>query len=171
MVRLKHTLTGLFVSVLCGGAAAFAIVSTNVIPGMDQRMLLGAGGLVAIGVLFTWVSLVFKSFSSRYHRSRLKDLDELTPIENQTRRDSWGAIRDLVSVYLKKTSGRFKLREVKREYTAVRQVYDKGSREIREALNELATISNDKPADIHDSKGTETALQNSTEGKPLHRVK
>ncbi len=171
MFRLKHTLTGLFVSVLCGGAAAFAIVSTNVIPGMDQRMLLGAGGLVAIGVLFMWVSLVFKSFSSRYHRSRLKDLDELTPIENQTRRDSWGAIRDLVSVYLKKTSGRFKLREVKREYTAVRQVYDKGSREIREALNELATISNDKPADIHDSKGTETALQNSTEGKPLHRVK
>jgi GTPase SAR1 family protein len=170
MFRLKHTLTGFFLSVLCGGAAAFAVMMTQVVPA-DQWMLLGAGGLVALVVFFFWTAFVLKHFSSSYHSSRLNDLDALTSLENQTRRDSWAAIRDFISVYLRKTAGRFSLREIKREYAAVCRVYDRGSRDIREALNELATIAEDKPADIHDSDAAEALLQNSAEGKPLLRVK
>jgi len=169
--RLKHTVTGFFVSLLCGGAAAFAAMMTNVFPAMDQRMLLGAGGLFSLTVLFFWIALLLKSFSSRYHLNRLNNLDELTPLGNQTRRDSWEAIRTFVSSYLKKTHGRFSLREVKREHAAVRRVYDRGAREIREALNELASITEDKWSDIHDSTIAEASFQQSTEGKPLQRVK
>lgn len=171
MFRLKHTLTGFFISILCGGAAAFAMMMTNVLPAMDQRMLMGAGGFFSLAVFFFWITLLLKSFSSRYHLGRLNDLDELTPLENQTRRDSWEAIRAFVSGYLKKTHGRFSLREVKREYAAVGRVYDRGAREIREALNELASITEDKWSDIHDSTIAEESFQQSTEGKPLQRVK
>ncbi|UCG80006.1 MAG: hypothetical protein JSV60_08550, partial [Desulfobacterales bacterium] len=113
---------------------------------------------------------VLKSFTSKYHRSRIDDLDTLTPLDNQTRRDSWEAIRTFVSIYLKRTAGRFSLREVKREYAAVRRVYDRGAREIREALNELATIADDKLADMHDPNTAEASLKESTD-KPLQRVK
>ncbi|MBW1741487.1 MAG: dynamin family protein [Deltaproteobacteria bacterium] len=142
--RIKHALIGLFVSILCGGAAAFAMTTTGAFV-TDPLILFSAGGVVALGVLFFWMTFLLKHFASEFHRNRLSDLDSLTPLENQTRRDSWQAIRDLAYVYLKKTVGRFSLREVKREYAAVRRVRDKDSREIREALNELSTISHDEP--------------------------
>lgn len=169
MFRLKHTLTGFFVSSLCGGAAAFAMMMTNLFPAVDQRMLIGAGGIVAVVVLFLWMTLLLKYSSSRFHRNRLRDLDALTQIGNQTQRDSWEAIRDLVSVYLKKTAGRFSLRQVKREYAAVRQVHEKGSRDIREALNELATISDDEPTEVgvDDSTSTQAPLDREEEGRVL----
>ncbi len=168
--KLKHTLTGFFLSVLCGGTAVFALMMTNVVPGMDPRMLFGAGGVVGLVVLFFWVTFVLKSFTSKFHRSRMDDLDALTPLDNQTRRDSWEAIRTFVSIYLKKTAGRFSLREVKQECAAVRRVYDRGAREIREALNELATIADDKLADMHDPNTAEASLKESAD-KPLQRVK
>jgi tRNA-dihydrouridine synthase len=87
------------------------------------------------------MTLVLRYFASSFHRNCLKDLEKLTPLENQTRRDTWQAVYNLVYVYLKKTLGRFSLREVKQEFAAVRRVCDKGAREIREALNELSTIS------------------------------
>lgn len=141
--RLKHTFIGIFVSALCGGTAVFGMMMTHLLPPMDQRMLIGTGALIGAIVFFLWMTLLLKHATSRFHQLRLDGLDELTHIQNQTRRDSWEAVRGLVSAYLKKTAGRFSLRQVKREYMAVKLVYEKGSRDIREALNELATISND----------------------------
>ena len=78
-------------------------------------------------------------------------MDKLTSLENQTRRDSWQAVRDLVNTYLTKTGGRFSLREVQRELTAVSQIRDTGAGEIREALNELATMRDDESAPADDA--------------------
>jgi hypothetical protein len=142
--RIKYALAGFFFSLLCGGAAAFTMTTTSAFAGMGQPMLLGAGGVVGLAVLFFWMTLVLKYFTSAFHRNCLRDLDKLIPLENQTRRDTWQAVRDLAYIYLKKTLGRFSLREVKQEYEAVRRVCDKGAKEIREALNELSTISEDE---------------------------
>lgn len=161
MLRIKHALMGFFVSLLCGAAAALAMVTTAVFGNLDQRMLMGAGGAVALVILFLWITILMKYLASRFHRNRLNDLDELTPIQNQTRQDSWRAVRQLARVYLEKTQGRFSLRTVKREYAAVCKVRDKGSREIRQALNELATISDDESEAIDDS----TSTQGSSEEK------
>ena len=84
-----------------------------------------------------------KRLVSRFHSRSLKDLDGLTPLENQTRRDSWHAVKDLVYGYLEKTKGRFSLGETLKEYATVKRVKDQGAVEIREALNELATLEND----------------------------
>jgi len=155
--RLKHALIGFFVSVLGGGAAAFAIM-TNLFPAMGQHMLIGAGSIVTLTVFFAWITLPLKHFVSRFHNDRLNNLDALTHIENQTQRDSWEAVRDLVYVYLKKTAGRFSYRQVKREYADVRRVRDKGSRDIRKALNELSMIGDDTSVEIDDSISTPVRL-------------
>jgi EH domain-containing protein 1 len=126
-------------------------MTTSAFAGMSQSMLLGAGGVIGLVVLFFWMTLVLRYFGSAFHRKWLKDLDQLTPLENQTRRDTWQAVRGLVQSYLKKTVGRFSLREVKQEYAAVRRVCDKGAKEIREALNELSTITEDEPRPTDDS--------------------
>jgi hypothetical protein len=149
--RIKYVLAGFFFSLLCAGAGAFTLMTTSAFAGMSQPMLLGAGGVIGLVVLFFWVTLVLRSFRLAFHRKCLKDLDQLTPLENHTRRDTWQAVRGLVHSYLKKTVGRFSLREVKQQYTAVRRVCDKGAKEIREALNELSTISEDEQRPTDDS--------------------
>jgi len=149
--RIKYALAGFFFSLLCGGAGAFTMMTTGAFAGMSQPMLLGAGGVIGLVVLFLWMTLVLRYFASAFHRNCLKDLDQLTPLENQTRRDTWQAVRGLAQSYLKKTVGRFSLREVKQEYAAVGRVCDKGAKEIREALNELSTISEDEQSPTDDS--------------------
>ncbi|HMA67534.1 MAG TPA: hypothetical protein VKO20_06915, partial [Desulfosalsimonadaceae bacterium] len=86
-----------------------------------------------------------------FHRNYLKNIDQLIPLETQTRRDSWQSVRDLVYTYLKKTNGRFPLYKVRQEYKQVRQVYEEGTRDLRKALNELANLETDKEAIVADS--------------------
>ncbi|MBW1859985.1 MAG: hypothetical protein JRI70_07910, partial [Deltaproteobacteria bacterium] len=148
--RLKHALIGFFASLLGGGAAAFTMMALGLFPAMDPRMLMAGGGIFALVIFFLWMTLLMKHFASGFHENCLHDIDSLTQIENQKQRDSWEAIRDLVYVYLKKTAGKFSYRQVKREYTDVRRVRDQGSRDIREALSELSTISDDEAADKDD---------------------
>ncbi len=166
MFRIKNSLTGLLVSMLCGGTAAFALLMSGVLAGMDQRLLLGSGGFFTLAMLVFWVTVIQKRLVSRFHRDCLRDFDTLTPLENQSRLDSWEAIRDLVRTYLQKTAGRFSLREVKQQHHVVRRVFDKGSREIREALNELAAISENGPVGIDDSMPAEEPLQTKKGVKP-----
>ena len=77
----------------------------------------------------------------------VKTIDSLTPLGNQTRLDSWKAIRELVINYLEKTKGRFPLREIKREHTGVQRVFDKGAKEsVRRWPNfQISGTANQKP--------------------------
>jgi len=150
--------------VLCGAAATFAMM-TYALFSMDQRMLLAAGGGVGLAVLFFWMTFPLKFLTSGFHRNHLNDFDNLTPLESQTRRDNWQAIRPLAYAYLKKTAGRFSLRGVKQEYRAACRVRDKGAREIREALNELAAMSDDEPATSEGSGSSQKAPQEKTRGQ------
>ena len=80
----------------------------------------------------------------RFHKKTLKHLDHLTALKTQTRRDTWDAIRDLVFSHLKNTRGKYSLSDVRYEYSSVWKVYEKGSKEIREALRELADLTPDE---------------------------
>jgi hypothetical protein len=73
---------------------------------------------------------------------------DLTPLPNQTRRDSWASIRDLLYVNLKNCNGTlFTLPGYCAEYATVKQIHmNSGSREIREALKELAGLEMDDDA-------------------------
>lgn len=146
--RLKYITAGLLIAILCGGGALAISLAAHLVPQTDPLPMLGAtGGGTALILFLLWVLFVLPYSVSRFHRQTLNAIEDLTPLDNQTRRDSWESIRSLVAAYLKKTKGIFSVREVKREYEAVLTVYQKGSREIREALNELANIEPDETTD------------------------
>jgi GTPase SAR1 family protein len=143
--RIKYALTGFLGSMLCGGVAACVMMKTDLLANVDKSVLSGCGGLIALSLLVIWMTLFMQYFAVRFHRIRMKDLDRLTRLENQTRRDSWEAVCGLVRGYLKRTAGQFSLKDVKKEYAAVRRVRDKGSRDIREALHQLSCLKKEKP--------------------------
>jgi len=141
---LKYALLGIAVSLLGGGASIFALMAGPLFAGLDQPMLFGAGGVCSLLILSLWLTVFKKYYNSRFHRKKLKNIDTLTSLNSQTRLDSWKAVSNLVYQYLDKTGGRFSLKEVKKEYKDVWMVFDKGTREIREALNELSAIQYDE---------------------------
>ena len=88
-----------------------------------------------------------------------EQLDRLTPLRNQTRRDSWQSVRDLVYVTLKRTEGRISLKQVKAEYQAVNRIYQEGSKDIREALNELSSLGADEAPPWTGAKGNDASRE------------
>jgi EH domain-containing protein 1 len=141
--RLKHTLIGFWTSLILGAGVTGALMISGVLGGMNPPILFGVAGGIALMLFLFWTTLLMKRRTKRYHSRMLKDLDKLTHLENQTRRDSWESVKNFVYNYLEKTRGRFSLSKTKTDYAAVKMVRDKGSTEIREALNELAGLKDD----------------------------
>jgi EH domain-containing protein 1 len=141
--RLKHLFIGFWTSLILGAGATGILMVTGVLGGMAPQMLIGVAGVVASMFFLFWATLLMKRRAARFHSRLLKELDKLTHLANQTRRDSWESVKDFVNHYLEKTGGRFSLSKTKKDYAAVKQVRDKGSTEIREALNELAGLKDE----------------------------
>jgi EH domain-containing protein 1 len=141
--RLKFFTTGFLLSLLAGAGATLFSFSNPILSSLEQNYLIGGGVGVALLLFAFWVTFLQKAFTKRFNRKRLAEVDSLTTIENQTRRDSWYSIKDYVYSYMRKTGGNFSLRRIRKEYRATLGVFEKGSREIREALNELAAIRHD----------------------------
>jgi hypothetical protein len=144
--RRNSILVGLLFSLLSSAAAVGLLVHAGgLISGMDSSLLVsGVAGLAAV-VFLLWVALVLKFLTVRFHRKQIKALDNLTSLDNQTREDSWQAVKDLTLQFLKKKNGLYSLRKLKKDYRAVRGVFEKRGREIRKALKELATLKPDTP--------------------------
>lgn len=165
--RWKHRFIGLCIGLICGAGAVFGLIMSNFPGGMDPRMLFGVGGGAALVVFFIWTILFMKRLVSRFHSRMLKDLDNLTPLDNQTRRDSWQAVKGFARTYLEKTSGQFPIRETKKDYIAIKRVRDERSVEIREALNELATIGDDGIIKVESDESVETSSSASAAGRSV----
>lgn len=136
---LKALVYGTFV-----GAAA--VLATFVVPplmGTDITLKAAVGAAAGTAYMAFWTLFLRHLFYNRFHRKMLNAIDSLTPLFNQTRKDSWEAVRGLVNGYLQQTGGRFSLRAVRREHSHIWQVYERGSKEIREALKELEHLSDD----------------------------
>ena len=138
LLRLKHYTFAIFLSLLAGAGVVGGLMALGLVG--DPLTMGIAGGCSTLLIFILWRSMVIKFALGRFHRRQLKNLDDLTPLENQTRRDSWQAVRQTVAAFLDKTTGKFSLKETRENHAAVRQVYEDGSREIREALNELASL-------------------------------
>jgi hypothetical protein len=145
----KSLFSGLLIAAACGVGAFFGMVTIPFLGGLDPSFQIGGSSAVAVAALFIWLTAFHRFFFGRYLRKQLQLLDDLTTLENQTRRDSWKAVQDLVYTTLKRTAGRFSLGEVKRAYAEMRAVHSKGANEIREALKELSTLlPDDEPPRI-----------------------
>ncbi len=146
--KIRNILMGFVLSVLGGALAEFGLTTMNGLSSVDAVMMHASGGLI-FGVIFlAWIVYIKKLFYRRFRKRQLKHIDTLTPLENQTRRDNWDSIRDIVSHHIIKTSGQFSKRDLKKEYESVWMVFEKGAKKIREALNELAAIHHDDAAEV-----------------------
>jgi EH domain-containing protein 1 len=145
LFRVKSFFTGLAVSLVGGAAGWLGLMTLPPFAGLDPVLQLTGAGFLSTILFILWLALVQKYFYGRFLKKWLRQLDRLTPLQNQTRRDSWASIRDLLYVNLKNSSGRYSLSQVLGEHAMVKQIHQKGSREIREALKELAGINSDQP--------------------------
>jgi len=144
---LRSGFLGVLVSLLAGAAVDAGLLYGGILPGLSPALHVAVAGGLSAAAMALWLAASLKWFRSRFHRRQLKKIDALTPLDTQTRRDSWQAVRDIVYTYLEKTRGRFSGKTVSRDYAEVREVHEKGTREIREALSELAsTADGDRPA-------------------------
>ncbi len=141
--HVKFMVKGLLISLAGGGIALVALIAANLLPAAEINLLAISAGSAAALLFTLWMTVFRRMATGRFHRNAIRDIDTLTPIDTQTRRDSWQHIKPLVLKYLKTARVRYSLRHVKREYSDVLKVYKKGSREIREALNELSTLWHD----------------------------
>ncbi len=146
MFRVKSFFSGLGLSLVAGAGGWLGLMGLPAFAGLDPMLQITGAGLLSVILLMLWLVLMQKYLYSRFLRKWLRLLDQLTPLPNQTRRDSWAAIRDLLHVNLKNTNGRYSLTQVLGEHAMVRQIHDRGSREIREALKELAGVLPDDDA-------------------------
>ncbi len=143
MFNIRHLLIGIVLALIAGGGGLFGLVKTGVANLADEQMMLYWGGGIAAGVFLLWTTLVHFFAAKKFHAKMLAQIDELTPLSNQARRDSWRVVRDLAYLYLKNRRGRYSLTAVQQEHYEVRMVCEKGIREIREALNELSATGDD----------------------------
>ena len=144
--KIKFGAAGILISLIVGAVSGLGLAMVPFIAGQGPLVLLAIGGVIAAGAMVGWFTFIQQLFRTSFHRKQINQIDELTPLENQTRRDVWEAVRKYVLSFLERTKGTFSLKDIKQEYTAVRQIYDEGAREIREALSELSTIRNESPS-------------------------
>jgi hypothetical protein len=143
--RIKRNITGFLVSLFLGAAGIGAGMTFGPLAGLSMETVAALGGGTALVVFVIWVAVFMKMFMHQFHRNRLRDLESLTILENQARRDSWEAVHEQVFEYLKQTDGNYSLGDVRQDFNTVREVFEKGTTGIREALNELSTIKEDGP--------------------------
>ncbi len=146
--RLKNTFIGLFISIFFGGGVYFG---SQLFTQLDQPALIQISAGAALIFMILWVTLIQKLFASPFHRNLLEDIDKLTPLDDQTRKDNWKAIRKSVRSYLEKTAGRYSLGQVKREHKDLRIICETGCPEIREVLKELSAMKDDESAEFDES--------------------
>jgi GTPase SAR1 family protein len=142
--RLKSFFIALASSLLIGSGIFVLTFLAPPLSGLDITAKIAGGAGGALASLGIWSLFVHRFLFQRFHKKSLKNLDLLTALKNQTRRDSWEVIRRLVHTHLKNTRGKYSLRDVRYEYSVVWKVYEKGSKEIREALRELSDLTPDE---------------------------
>jgi energy-coupling factor transporter ATP-binding protein EcfA2 len=142
--RLKIFAVGLVLSLLVGTAGFVLSLVSPPLSGIDMMIKTAIGGGAALLFLTLWSTSPRRFFFKRFHKKAIQSMNNLTVLNNQTRQDSWEAVRELVLKQLQTTNGKFSLSEVRQRFTTVWKVYEKGSKEIREALRELEDLSPDE---------------------------
>jgi EH domain-containing protein 1 len=142
--RIKTFIKSLGVSLIAGALAFGLMTLAPPLAGTDPWIKIAASGGAAAAFLMLSTMMLRRLLFNRFHKKTLKGIEHLTSLFNQTRRDSWESIQGLVADFLRRTEGRFSLREVRREYLAIREEHERGTREIREALKELEGMTDEE---------------------------
>lgn len=142
--NVKFFIIAFILFLLAGGLVIFELK----ISGFSfEIMTIELQGLAVGAFLLLYTGLaagVRRLFKGRLHKKQMDGLDNLTPLENQRRKDSWKAVRQNLVDYLEKYRGKFSLRSLIKDYQMVHEVNTADLRDIREALKELSGIPEDE---------------------------
>jgi ribosome biogenesis GTPase A len=141
--RIKKMSIGFLISLLGGSLIAGIMMFMGLMA--DPTVLLTVGGVCAGLIMILWLAFFQKKLEQKFRTTRLENLDTLTPVADQTRKDSWIAIRDLVDQHLKKNEGDYDYSnyDLKMDLFEIRQVNNEATQKIREALSEFRGMSDD----------------------------
>ena len=142
LYKTKSVLMGLVSSLAGGGALALALILAHLIP-VDHIVLPSAAGASSVLFFLIWLNSIQKILMRKNLDLTIETVDSLTPLENQTRKDSWNAIKEIVKKYIKRTKNKSSLWDMQSDFAMVQKISEYGAKDIREALNELSTIKND----------------------------
>jgi EH domain-containing protein 1 len=137
---IRCVIIGFLISLMAAMAAVVAGASAGILGGIYDPVAIGTVTGATCLFLALWIMLPMRYLKSIFHRNYLKSMDRLISLDTQTRQDSWTAVKNLAFRYLKKTNGRFSLAEVRVQYNMVHDIFVNGTRDIRKALNELASL-------------------------------
>ena len=143
--RLKNLSIGAVSSLIGAGAVIGTLLVSGLLGGLDPVSMITAEGILSSAFFLIWVLGIWNIALRRFHRSQLEQPDTLIDLSTQTNQDNWLAIQDKVIAFLKKSDGKFSTGTARKDHEAMQAVFQKGSREIREALNELAALRPDEP--------------------------
>ncbi|MCX5883696.1 MAG: hypothetical protein NTU74_18445, partial [Deltaproteobacteria bacterium] len=118
---------------------------SGILGGFDLVGLIAAESILSTAFFLIWIQGIWKMAVRRFHRRQLEQSEALVPLTTQTQQDNWQAVQGKVVAFLEKNDGRFSSGTAKKDYEAILSVFQKGSREIREALNELSTLRPGEP--------------------------
>lgn len=150
--RVKTTAAVTTSTLLVGATIFFIAMVTPPLAGLDILIHAAIGAAAGLAALGAYLLFLRRFFFNRFQNKILKNINSLTALNTQTRRDSWQSVRDLVFEHLRHTEGTFSLREIRREYSAVWKVYERGAKEIREALKELEGLPDDEEVEFCQGK-------------------
>ncbi len=146
LAQAKNLASGIALSLIGGAIGVGANMALGLPLFQDPATMMIGGGILAAGLLFIWLTFFQGRMYERFLIRQMTSPDDLTPLENQTRRDVWLSVKGFVLNYINRTRGRYGLNDIKVEYNTVCVVRDKWTREIREALNELTASGKPKAA-------------------------
>jgi GTPase SAR1 family protein len=111
--------------------------------GTDPNTAGFSGFALALGLAVLWVAVFVKILVRQFHTRTLDNLDPLAQLTSQSRKDTWGAIKEPVKSYLKTSQGIFNVSQVVAERQSINNVLKQSAREARRALNDpLSTALN-----------------------------
>ena len=144
--RVRGLIRALVYSLLVGLLGCAGFVWAGILPFADPLLTGGSAGIGALIAFLVWAAGLRRIFERRFQQRIMNNLDHLTVLDNQTRRDTWQMVRSQVAEFIRRRGGRFSLAEAKRDHKRIAQVTSQHTREIREALNELAGLPPDGPS-------------------------
>jgi len=146
LYKTKIIITGFMLSLISGGAVGLGLVLAQLIP-MDPVVLPSTAGGSALLFFMIWLNSIQKIFLRKHLDHTIKDIDSLTILETQTRKDSWQSIKDLVIRFIKRSNNSSSLWDMQSDYGIVEETHEHGAKDVREALNELSGIRDNMTID------------------------
>lgn len=132
----RMVFVGLVLSVGAGGGFYWGLAEAGLIEFVSPRILPAVGTFGGILFFVIWWLAIRTLFLPVFHQNRIRDLDDLTPLNWQSHRDSWLRIKHIVQAYLESSGGSLRFRQLRHDLRVVRTIRDRAGRDARRALED-----------------------------------